>query len=113
EELPERGVADTCAETAAATGIAERLKRDGSDRSGEQLERVRRFCLAARRYERDAEEPSLADFLAHAALSAGEGERPNPQLVTLSTLHAAKGAEWDHVRLVGLCEGLLPHERAL
>jgi DNA helicase II / ATP-dependent DNA helicase PcrA len=113
QELPKRGVAHTCADTVVATGLAEALRRERSQRSRDQLERLRRFCLAARRYERAADEPSLADFLAHAALSAGEGERPNPQLVTLATVHAAKGAEWDHVRLVGLCEGLLPHARAL
>jgi hypothetical protein len=33
--------------------------------------------------------------------------------VTLATLHAAKGSEWDHLRIVGLCEGVLPHEQAL
>ena len=33
--------------------------------------------------------------------------------MTLSTLHAAKGCEWDHVLIAGLCEGLLPHRHAL
>ena len=33
--------------------------------------------------------------------------------VTLSTLHAAKGCDWDRVLIAGCCEGLLPHEHAL
>ena len=28
--------------------------------------------------------------------------------VTLSTIHAAKGGEWDHVLLIGVTDGLLP-----
>ena len=107
------GVAATCTDAVLRCGLAERLARERSERAEEQLERLRRFCRSARGYEATSERPRLADFLAQAALAGDDAERPAAGRVTLSTLHAAKGCEWEQVRITGLCEGLLPHEHAL
>jgi DNA helicase II / ATP-dependent DNA helicase PcrA len=107
------GVAAACTEVALASGLVERLARERSEHAEEQLERLRRFCRGAHAYQAQTERPSLADFLAQAALRSADDEDEPAGLVTLSTVHAAKGCEWDHVLIVGLCEGLLPHEHAL
>ena len=60
-------------------------------------------------YDREGDAP-LADFLAQAALDAGEQQASEHQdCVQLMTLHSAKGLEFPTVYLVGVEEGLFPH----
>jgi DNA helicase-2/ATP-dependent DNA helicase PcrA len=62
--------------------------------------------------------PKLMDFLEQVALVESEYSqhekqtKDNRQLV-LMTLHQAKGLEFDHVFIVGVEEGLLPHSRSI
>jgi DNA helicase-2/ATP-dependent DNA helicase PcrA len=51
---------------------------------------------------------SLADFAAELAQRAETGHAPHPSAVTLATMHAAKGLEWDAVLLPALVEGIMP-----
>lgn len=51
---------------------------------------------------------SLADFCAELQRRAAQQHAPPVDGVTLASLHAAKGLEWDAVFLVGLCDGVLP-----
>ena len=56
----------------------------------------------------------LAGFLSHAALEAGDNQALAGQdAVQLMTVHAAKGLEFKTVFILGLEEGLFPHENSL
>lgn len=56
---------------------------------------------------------SLRDFVAELSGRQSRAEEPARQAVTLSTLHASKGLEWDSVYIVGLGEGVMPMSYAL
>jgi DNA helicase-2/ATP-dependent DNA helicase PcrA len=55
---------------------------------------------------------TLMDFLDHAALVSDSDNFDEHALITLMTLHSAKGLEFDHVFLTGMEEGVFPHSRS-
>ena len=97
-------------------------EKDGQDR----LENLEELVNAAATFAEDPEAlhnidretgeatSLLADFLAHAALEAGEHQAGDQdEAVQLMTVHSAKGLEFSAVFIVGLEQGLFPHENAM
>jgi DNA helicase II / ATP-dependent DNA helicase PcrA len=80
---------------------------------------IENLIQAAAHYSAVASEPSLLGFLDECTLGGREDladQNDETQLkdaVVLMTLHSAKGLEFDHVFLVGMEEGLLPHHRSI
>jgi superfamily I DNA/RNA helicase len=78
---------------------------------------VQELVNAVADYEKSSDEPSLDGFLESVAL-AGDDETEDDQTddgrgVTLTTIHAAKGLEYPHVHVVGVEQGILPHQRSM
>ncbi|MDB4224612.1 ATP-binding domain-containing protein, partial [Granulosicoccus sp.] len=88
-----------------------------SDRGQSRVENVEELANAARTYvHHAADDPdlnALDEFLAHAALEAGEGQADaDDNAVQLMTLHSAKGLEFPVVFMAGMEQGLFPHQRS-
>ncbi len=70
-------------------------------------------------YEERAKEPTLSGFLAETALAGREigtnekDKMESKNAVWLLTFHAAKGLEFPVVYMVGMEEGILPHQRSV
>ncbi|MBC7506033.1 MAG: ATP-binding domain-containing protein, partial [Sandarakinorhabdus sp.] len=60
-----------------------------------------------------ADYPSLTSFLEHVSLVMDNDANDAAEKLTIMTLHAAKGLEFDHVFLVGWEEGVFPSQRAM
>ena len=94
----------------AASGLEAALKQIGDK---DAIDNVTALIDAVAIFDKNTEEPSLLDYLQQIALFSDADSYDNTQeRVALMTLHTAKGLEFDNVFIVGLEEGLLPHERS-
>jgi DNA helicase-2/ATP-dependent DNA helicase PcrA len=119
EVLAERARSDASVsvllrETLAETGYREALENERTIEAQGRLENLQELVNVAVEYEAAAEQPSLEEFLQQVALVAdADGRRDDEGLVTLMTLHNAKGLEYPIVFMIGCEEGVFPHSRAL
>jgi DNA helicase-2/ATP-dependent DNA helicase PcrA len=98
------------------TGYLEALQAERTIEAQGRIENLEELINVATEYDSaDVEgERSLADFLQQIALLSDSDERSDDQgLVTLMTLHNAKGLEYPIVFIIGCEEGVFPHSRAL
>jgi len=82
-----------------------------------RVENLAELESVAREFETDQPEGTLGDFLERVSLVADSDEIPDAEehggVVTLMTLHTAKGLEFPVVFLTGLEDGVFPHMRSL
>lgn len=91
----------------------ETVLANGTEEERERLENIRELATLASRYDATPGKDGISAFLADASLASDQDEldRKNGTLgVTLMTVHAAKGLEFDTVFVTGMEEGLFPHE---
>ena len=99
------------------TGLIAMYEKEKSEEAQERIENLNEFLNATVTYFDDNPEASLTDFLTNVALVSTPEEHDlfasESGTVTLMTLHAAKGTEFDTVFMLGMEEGLFPLSRAL
>ncbi len=96
------------------TGTIEAYEAERTIEARGRIENLQELVGVAREYRAQTEEPSLADFLQSISLTSDQDElRDERGVVTLMTLHNAKGLEFRAVFMIGMEEGIFPHSRSI
>jgi DNA helicase II / ATP-dependent DNA helicase PcrA len=97
------------------TGYGEALEADRTIEAQGRIENLEQLVEGARKFDAQAAEgeATLEAYLQEVALVADADTRSDEGLVTLMTLHNAKGLEYPTVFIVGCEDGVFPHSRAI
>ena len=108
-------VGDLLQEVLSETGYLEALEAERTIEAQGRIENLEEMVRVAREYDATAEGGgSLGEFLQQIALLADADSRQDDEgLVTLMTMHNAKGLEYPIVFMIGMEDGVFPHSRAL
>ena len=88
--------------------IAESKSKDQAEKAGHKMENVDELASDIERYVEDHPDATLESYVEHVMLVSSMDKESGP-VVSLMTIHAAKGLEFPHVYLVGAEEDILPH----
>jgi DNA helicase-2/ATP-dependent DNA helicase PcrA len=96
------------------TGTLDALEAERTIEARGRIENLQELVGVAREYRQQTADASLAGFLQDIALVSDQDTiRDDRGLVTLMTLHNAKGLEFRAVFMIGMEEGIFPHVRAV
>jgi len=96
------------------SGYLESLEAERTIEAQGRSENLMELVGVAREYQETVENPTLSEFLQQISLfSEQDAIEESRSLVTLMTLHNAKGLEFRVVFLIGMEEGVFPHSRSI
>jgi DNA helicase-2/ATP-dependent DNA helicase PcrA len=114
KELP---VSELAEEVLSRTGYRAELENSDDPQDESRLENLNELIAVAQEFEEANPDGTLVDFLEQVSLVADADQIPDDEdgqgVVTLMTLHTAKGLEFPVVFLTGLEDGVFPHLRSL
>jgi DNA helicase-2/ATP-dependent DNA helicase PcrA len=110
----ELGVPDLIEKVLERSGYVEALEAERTIEAQGRIENVQELVGLAREWQEGAADATLSAFLQEVSLySDQDAIRGQGNLVTLMTLHNAKGLEFRAVYLIGMEEGVFPHSRSI
>ncbi len=96
------------------TGLKAELESEDTLEAEARLENLEEFKSITKNFEEKNGIISLSDFLSEISLVADiEEHKDREDVVTLMTIHSAKGLEFKYVFVIGMEEGIFPHSRSL
>jgi DNA helicase-2/ATP-dependent DNA helicase PcrA len=96
------------------TGTLGALEAERTIEARGRVENLQELVGVTREWQTEAAEPTLSGFLQEISLySDQDAMRGETNLVTLMTLHNAKGLEYRAVYVIGMEEGVFPHSRSI
>ena len=114
DRADESSVGDLLQAALDESGYVAALEAERTIEAQGRLENLEELVGVAREYDASSEDPSVEEFLQQISLfSEQDNLRDDEGIVTLMTLHNAKGLEYDVVFMIGLEDGVFPHSRSI
>ncbi len=96
------------------SGYTQSLKDENTVEAETRIENIEEFLTVAIEFEKESADKSLNEFLQSISLSSDTDKlEDTDDMVTLMTLHSAKGLEYPVVFLVGMEEGIFPGYKSM
>ena len=107
-------VSELIKQTLNKTGYTQALKNENTIEAESRIENIEEFLTVAMEFEKEAADNNLNEFLESISLSSDtDNLEESDDMVTLMTLHSAKGLEYPAVFLVGMEEGVFPGHKSM
>nr|MBA3299661.1 UvrD-helicase domain-containing protein [Thermoleophilaceae bacterium] len=114
DRAAEASVGDLLQEVLDDTGYLATLEAERTIEAQGRMENLEELVGVAREYDAAGQDSSVEEFLQQIALfSEQDNLRDDEGIVTLMTLHNAKGLEYDVVFMIGVEDGVFPHSRSI
>lgn len=95
------------------SGLESSLAQSGDPEDSNRLENIEELVGAVQQFSQDNLNATISDFMQSVALVSDTDSMNSDDYVTIATVHAVKGLEFDNVFIVALEEGIFPTQRAI